>query len=174
MFRSLRLLHNRQLAVLVRPPPAPRGESIIAREPQCRRDRQCPESAYINIIPSGLCNSRQHPHYHVFTASIREGQKPAPTSFQASDYTIRIMLSTLRHQVAWVVPPTSRARRRQERAWLQWPGPSRPFASPAPGRGIGAPISPIPLPRCRSASASSIFYRQHPHQPQCDSGILPP
>ena len=57
LFRSLRLLHNRQLAVLVRPPPAPRGERINAREPQCRRERQCPESAYINIIPSGLCNS---------------------------------------------------------------------------------------------------------------------
>ena len=33
LFRSLRLLHNRQLAVLVHPPPTPRGESIIALEP---------------------------------------------------------------------------------------------------------------------------------------------
>lgn len=32
MFRSLRLLHNRQLAVLVYVPPAPHGERIIARE----------------------------------------------------------------------------------------------------------------------------------------------
>mgnify|MGYP004599958175 CR=1 FL=1 len=30
--------------------------AIIAREPQCRRERQRLESAYINIIPSGLCN----------------------------------------------------------------------------------------------------------------------
>ena len=30
LFRSLRLLHNRQLTVLVYSPPAPQGESIIA------------------------------------------------------------------------------------------------------------------------------------------------
>ena len=53
LFRSLRLLHNRQLAVLVYPPWPPKGK-IIARERQCQRSRQCPESAYINIIPSGL------------------------------------------------------------------------------------------------------------------------
>ena len=54
LFRSLRLLHNRQLAVLVYAPPAPHGERIIAREPQCQRERRCSESAYINIIPMGL------------------------------------------------------------------------------------------------------------------------
>ena len=47
LFRSLRLLHNRQLAVLVYSPPAPQGERIIARETKCQRDRQCPESAII-------------------------------------------------------------------------------------------------------------------------------
>ena len=52
LLRSLRLLLNRQLAVQVSPPPPP--GAIIAREPQCRCDRRCPESAYINIIPSGL------------------------------------------------------------------------------------------------------------------------
>ena len=35
LFRSLRLLHNRQLAVLVGPPPAPRRGGIIARAPSC-------------------------------------------------------------------------------------------------------------------------------------------
>ena len=47
-----------QRLLLVYPPP-PLG-AIIAREPQCRCERRCPESAYINIIPSGLCNSRRH------------------------------------------------------------------------------------------------------------------
>ena len=102
------------------------------------------------------------------------GQKPAKTAYRASDYTIRIMLRTLRQCDAEVVPSNSRVRRRQERAWPQWPGPSRPFASPAPGRGIGAPISPIPLPRCRSASTASMFKRYLPHQPQCNASILPP
>ena len=36
LFRSLRLLHNRQLAVLVYPPPAPRWGGIIARAPSYR------------------------------------------------------------------------------------------------------------------------------------------
>ena len=102
------------------------------------------------------------------------GQKPAKTACRASDYTIRIMLRTLRRQGAKVLPSNSRVRRRQERAWRQWPACTRPFASPAPGRGIGAPRPPIPLPRCRSASASSIFKRHHSHQPQCSASILPP
>ena len=74
------------------------------------------------------------------------GQKPAETAYRASDYTIRIMLSVSVGAVRRSYLRISRARRRQGRAWLQWPGASRPFASPAPGRGIGAPISPIPLP----------------------------
>ena len=102
------------------------------------------------------------------------GQKPAKTPCRAADYTIRIMLRTLRRQGAKVLPSNSRVRRRQERAWRQWPACTRPFASPAPGRGIGAPISPIPLPRCRSASASSIRHRHLPHQPQSSASILPP
>lgn len=82
--------------LLVNPPPAPRGESINARESQCRRDRQFPESAYINIIPSGLCN------------------KSARAPLVSASHTIRIMLSTLRQRVANVLPSNSRARRRQE------------------------------------------------------------
>src|SRR5574344_773410 len=40
LFRSLRLLHNRQLAVLVYPPPAPRRGGIIARAPSCPAPRK--------------------------------------------------------------------------------------------------------------------------------------
>ena len=69
---------------------------------------------------------------------------------------------------------SARARRRQERAWLQWPVRHRPFASPTPCRGIGAPISPIPLPRRSSASAASILNRHLPHQPGSSARILPP
>ena len=99
MLRSLRLLHNCQLTVLVYPPPPP--GAIIARVPQCRRERRCPESAYINIIPSGLCN------------------KSPRAALVSASHTIRIMLSTLRQRVASVLPPNSRARRRQERSSLR-------------------------------------------------------
>ena len=153
--------------------PRPPGE-IITREPQCQRDRQCPYPAFHNIIPSELCNSRRHRRHPPGGYQLLMGQKPAETAFQASDYTIRIMLRTLRRQGAKVLPSNSRVRRRQERAWRQWPACTRPFASPAPGRGIGAPRPPIPLPRCRSASAASIFKRHLPHQPQCSASILPP
>ena len=84
------------------------------------------------------------------------------------------MLRTLPRQGARAFPSNSRARRRQERAWRQWPACTRPFASPAPGRGIGAPYPPIPLPRRSSASASSICNRHLPHQPGSSSCILPP
>ena len=129
---------------------------------------------FIYIIPSELCNSRRNRHLPLEGHQLLMGQKPAKTACRASDYTIRIMLRTLRRQGAKVLPSNSRVRRRQERAWRQWPACTRPFASPAPGRGIGAPISPIPLPRCRSASAASIFKRHLPHQPQCSASILPP
>ena len=125
--------------------PRPPGE-IITQEPQCQRDRQCPYPAFHNIIPSELCNSRRDRHLPLEGHQLLMGQKPAKTACRASDYTIRIMLRTLRRQGAKVLPSNSRARRRQERDWLQWPACTRPFASPAPGRGIGAPISPIPLP----------------------------
>ena len=97
LFRSLRLLHNRQLAVLVYSPPAPQGERIITRETECQRGRQCPYPAFHNIIPSELCNSRRHRHFSASRASIFVGQKPAETPYRAADYTIRIMLRTLRH-----------------------------------------------------------------------------
>ena len=45
LFRALRPLHNRQLTVLVYPPPAPHGERIIAREALCQRECKCLESA---------------------------------------------------------------------------------------------------------------------------------
>ena len=174
LLRSLRLLHNCQLTVLVYAPPAPHGERIITREPQCQRERRAPYPAFHNIIPSELCNSRRHRQCSASREEVSGGQKPAKTAYKASDYTIRIMLRTLRHQGAEVLPSNSRVRRRQERAWRQWPACTRPFASPAPGRGIGAPISPIPLPRCRSASTASVFKRHLPHQPQSSASILPP
>ena len=126
-------------------PPDPQGR-IITREPQCQRDRQCPYPAFHNIIPSELCNSRRNRHLPLEGHQLLMGQKPAKTACRASDYTIRIMLSVSVVKMRRSYLRISRARRRQERAWLQWPGASRPFASPAPGRGIGAPISPIPLP----------------------------
>ena len=46
MFRSLRLLHNRQLAVLVSHPQPLKGR-ITAREATYQRERRCPESAII-------------------------------------------------------------------------------------------------------------------------------
>lgn len=46
LFRSLRLLHNCQLTVLVRPPWPPKGKTIT-RETECQRHRQCLESAII-------------------------------------------------------------------------------------------------------------------------------
>ena len=57
--------------------PRPPGE-VIAREATYPRNRQCPESAYINIIPSGLCN------------------KSPRAALVSASHTIRIMLSTLR------------------------------------------------------------------------------
>jgi len=163
LFRSFHLLHNCQLAVLVSPPWPPKGKTI-AREPLCQRGRQCPESAFHNIISSELCNSVRHRYLFASEEEVCMGQKPAKPPYRAADYTIRIMLRTLRDQSAKVLPPNSRARRRQERVWRQWPGCTRSFASPAPGRGIGAPYPPIPLLRCRSASAASIFEGYHPHQ----------
>ena len=138
---------------------------IIARERQCQFGRRAPNPAFHNIIPSELCNSRRHRQCPASREEVSRGQKPAKTACRASDYTIRIMLRTLRRQGAKVLPSNSRVRRRQERAWQQWPACTRPFASPAPGRGIGAPISPIPLPRCNPASALSMFLRHLPHQP---------
>ena len=140
-------------------PTVPRGHKRPGANCQC--DRQCPESAYINIIPSGLCNSSRDRHLSARTTSICECQRPARTSCLLRVSTIRIMLSTLRKCVARVVPPSSRARRRQERAWLQWSGCTRPFASPTPGRGIGAPFpnsSTSALPR----TAVVLLERHHP------------
>ena len=46
LLRSLRLLHNCQLTVLVYPPWPPRG-NIITRETECQRERKCLKSTNI-------------------------------------------------------------------------------------------------------------------------------
>ena len=75
-------------------PTAPRGHNRPGAS--CLRDRQCPESAYINIIPSGLCN------------------KSPRAALVSASHTIRIMLSAPRQRVASALPSNSRARRRQD------------------------------------------------------------
>ena len=88
---------------------------ITARERQCQCGRRAPNPAFHNIIPSELCNSRRHPRYPPGGYQLLMGQKPAETAFQASDYTIRIMLRTLRQCGAEVLPSNSRVRRRRTR-----------------------------------------------------------
>ena len=72
------------------------------------------------------------------------GQKPAGTAFQASDYTIRIMLRTLRRQGAKVLPSNSRARRRQTSGPLQGPPASRPVRGPRTLRSLVSASVAIP------------------------------
>ena len=110
--------------------PQPLKGSIITRETECQRHRQCPESAKINIIPSVLWNSRQHPHYHAFTESTVVRKKPAPATSQASDSTIRIMLTVLRRCGAKVFPSNSRVRRRRTSGPLQGLPASKPVRGP--------------------------------------------
>ena len=88
---------------------------IIARERQRQFGRRAPNPAFHNIIPSELCNSRRHRHHPPGGYQLLMGQKPANTAFQASDYTIRIMLRTLRQCGAEVQPSNSRVRRRRTR-----------------------------------------------------------
>ena len=82
-----------------------------------------PKNPCHNIIPSVLWNSRQRPHFHAVTASIREGQKPASAPSPASDSTIRIMLrnsvSPSNHP-----HPSGRSARRQERSFAPGPSPA--------------------------------------------------
>ena len=130
LFRSLRLLHNCQLTVLVYAPPAPHGERIITREPLCQRERRAPYPAFHNIIPSELCNSRRHRQCSASREEVSRGQKPAKTAYRASDYTIRIMLRTLRQCSAEVLPSNSRVRRRRTSGPLQGPPASRPVRGP--------------------------------------------
>ena len=106
-------------------PPGPQGR-IITREPQCQRDRQCPYPAFHNIIPSELCNSRRDRHLPLGGHQLLMGQKPAKTACRASDYTIRIMLRTLRQCSAEVRPSNSRVRRRRTSSPPQGPPASRP------------------------------------------------
>lgn len=58
------------------------------------------------------------------------GQKPAETPYRAADYTIRIMLRTLRHQGAKVLPSNSRVRRRRTSGPLQGLPASKPVRGP--------------------------------------------
>ena len=82
LFRSLRLLHNCQLTVLVYAPPAPHGERIITREPQCQRERRAPYPAFHNIIPSELCNSRRHRQYPAPAESNINGSEARKNGLQ--------------------------------------------------------------------------------------------
>ena len=124
-------------------PPDPQGR-IITREPQCQRDRQCPYPAFHNIIPSELCNSRRNRHLPLEGHQLLMGQKPAKTACRASDYTIRIMLRTLRRQGAKVLPSNSRARRRQTSGPLQGPPASRPVRGPRTLRSLVSASAGIP------------------------------
>ena len=119
------MLHNRQLTVLVYAPQSPEGK-IITREPQCLRECRTPYPAFHNIIPSELCNSRRHRQCPASREEVSRGQKPAKTTCRASDYTIRIMLRTLRRQGAKVLPSNSRVRRRRTSSPPQGPPASRP------------------------------------------------
>ena len=123
---------------------SPRPREIIARERQCQCGRRAPNPAFHNIIPSELCNSRRHPHHPPGGYQLLMGQKPAETPFQASDYTIRIMLRTLRRQGAKVLPSNSRARRRQTSGPLQGPPSSRPVRGPRTLRSLVSASAGIP------------------------------
>ena len=117
---------------------------IIARERRCQFGRRAPNPAFHNIIPSELCNSRRHRHHPPGGYQLLMGQKPAETAFQASDYTIRIMLRTLRRQGAKVLPSNSRARRRQTSGPLQGPPASRPVRGPRTLRSLVSASVGIP------------------------------
>ena len=136
-----------QTCTLLSPRP-PR--EIITREPQCQRERRASYPAFHNIIPSELCNSRRHPHHPPGGYQLLMGQKPAETAYRASDYTIRIMLRTLRQCGAEVLPSNSRARRRQTSGPLQGPPASRPVRGPRTLRSfvstsVGIPAALHPL-----------------------------
>ena len=55
-----------------------------------------------------------------------KGSEARKTAYRASDYTIRIMLRTLRRQSAKVLPSNSRVRRRRTSSPLQGPPGPRP------------------------------------------------
>jgi len=112
-----------QTCTLLSPRP-PR--EIITREPQCQHERRASYPAFHNIIPSELCNSRRHRQCPASREEVSRGQKPAKTAYRASDYTIRIMLRTLRQCGAEVLPSNSRVRRRQTSSPPQGPPASRP------------------------------------------------
>ena len=105
---------------------------IIARERQCQFGRRAPNPAFHNIIPSELCNSRRHRQCPASREEVSRGQKPAKTACRASDYTIRIMLRTLRRQGAKVLPS------------LQGPPASRPVRGPRTLRSLVSTLVSIP------------------------------
>ena len=71
-------------------------------------------------------NSRRHRQCPASREEVSRGQKPAKTACRASDYTIRIMLRTLRQCGAEVLPSNSRVRRRRTSSPPQGPPASRP------------------------------------------------
>jgi hypothetical protein len=95
--------------------PWPLKGKIITREREYQCERRASYPAFHNIIPSELCNSRRHRQCPASREEVSRGQKPAKTAYRASDYTIRIMLRTLRRQGAEVLPSNSRVRRRRTR-----------------------------------------------------------
>ena len=82
------------------------------------------------------------------------GQKPAETAFQASDYTIRIMLRTLRRQGTKVLPSNSRARRRQTSGPLQGLPASKPVRGPRTLRSLVSASVGIPAALHPSATSA--------------------
>ena len=101
MLRALRPLHHRQLAVLVYALPASHREENNRPGAPCRRDRQYPESAKLDIILSRLCHSSHQGQCPAITTSSDEGQKPAPNILQAAgehnlDYVNLAAISKLR------------------------------------------------------------------------------
>ena len=93
-------------------PLAPEGEDNHPGD-QVSAPPSVPRIRRHNIIPSELCNSRRHRQCSASREEVSRGQKPAKTAYRASDYTIRIMLRTLRRQGAKVLPSNSRVRRRR-------------------------------------------------------------
>ena len=88
-----------------------------------------------------MCNIRRHRQCPASREEVSKGQKPAKTACRASDYTIRIMLRTLRQCGAEVLPSNSRVRRRRTSGPLQGPPASRPVRGPRTLRILRGNIS---------------------------------
>ena len=145
--------------------PWPLKGKIITRERWRQFDRLPLYPAFHNIIPSELCNSVRHRHLSASEEEVCVGQKPAKPPYRAADYTIRIMLRTLRHQGAKVLPSNSRVRRRQTSSSPQGPPGPRPVGE----------LRTLRDAKCRARSASvGIRTSRARYQCQCYAGSLPP